>query len=318
MASQVKTGKAFEYSLLKSFERVLTGYGQKVQIINNLPFRTAYGYHEEFSDKDKLKFNLASEKAVEFFPLVEPILLYKNPADPVLLSLASDSAGQKGDVRDILISRDIMGWEIGISAKHNHRAVKHPRLSQTIDFGKSWLNLPASTTYFNEIAPVFSKLKEIRAGSTGVEWSDLDRVHETVYYPVLTAFRKELLRLDQSFPSLVPLRLIQYLLGRQDFYKVIRSKGIIEIQGFNLHGTLNQTVGKQKTRSKINKLKLPDRIIDLSFKANSLSTLELVLNEGWQITFRIHNASSKVEPSLKFDINLISVPQTLFTTQFHI
>ena len=37
------------------------------------------------------------------------------------------------------------------------------------------------------------------------------------------------------------------------------------------------------------------------------------LNEGWQISFRIHNASSRVEPSLKFDINLVSAPHSLFT-----
>ena len=31
------------------------------------------------------------------------------------------------------------------------------------------------------------------------------------------------------------------------------------------------------------------------------------------MSFRIHNASSKVEPSLKFDINLIGQPQALYS-----
>lgn len=149
-------------------------------------------------------------------------------------------------------------------------------------------------------------------------WKELGDYHKTVYYPILLAFREELLRLDSEYPDKVPRKLVLYLLGRQDFYKVIRSGGIVEIQAFNLHGTLNQFSGKLKPKAKIGKLNLPSRIIDLSFKPDSLSTLELVLNEGWQITFRIHNASSRVEASLKFDINLISVPQTLFTTQFHI
>lgn len=36
------------------------------------------------------------------------------------------------------------------------------------------------------------------------------------------------------------------------------------------------------------------------------------MDNGWQISFRIHNASSKVEPSLKFDVELIGQPTGLF------
>ncbi|RPD37239.1 HaeIII family restriction endonuclease, partial [Candidatus Liberibacter solanacearum] len=35
---------------------------------------------------------------------------------------------------------------------------------------------------------------------------------------------------------------------------------------------------------------------------------------GWNISFRLHNASSKVEPSLKFDIQLVKTP---INTGFH-
>jgi HaeIII restriction endonuclease len=47
-----------------------------------------------------------------------------------------------------------------------------------------------------------------------------------------------------------------------------------------------------------------------------LPTAAATLTEGWQISFRIHNASSRIEPSLKFDINLVSAPHTLFTNHF--
>jgi len=42
------------------------------------------------------------------------------------------------------------------------------------------------------------------------------------------------------------------------------------------------------------------------------TTLILELNNDWGLSFRIHNASSKVEPSLKFDINLLKSPKNLF------
>lgn len=33
--------------------------------------------------------------------------------------------------------------------------------------------------------------------------------------------------------------------------------------------------------------------------------------EDWQFSFRIHNASTKVETSLKFDIQIIGMPTTI-------
>ena len=46
--------------------------------------------------------------------------------------------------------------------------------------------------------------------------------------------------------------------------------------------------------------------------------LLVTLDEGWQISFRIHNASSRIEPSLKFDINLVSAPHSLHVTQLFV
>jgi len=70
---------------------------------------------------------------------------------------------------------------------------------------------------------------------------------------------------------------------------------------------------KIKPKAKIKKLKLPNRLIESVFQDDSKTTLLVSLSEGWQISFRIHNASSRVEASLKFDINLVSAPHSLFT-----
>uniref|UniRef100_UPI003007F3A2 HaeIII family restriction endonuclease n=1 Tax=Acinetobacter haemolyticus TaxID=29430 RepID=UPI003007F3A2 len=58
--------------------------------------------------------------------------------DVLQLEIVADKAGESGDVRDVLALRSSQNWEIGISAKNNHRAVKHSRLSNDIDFGQKW------------------------------------------------------------------------------------------------------------------------------------------------------------------------------------
>ena len=224
--------------------------------------------------------------------------------------------GQTGNVRDVLAIRSLQKWGIAISAKNNHRAVKHSRLSNDIDFGLKWLNIPCSKDYFAEIKPIFDNLAKLRTESKSTQkWDTLGDYHSSICVPILNAFRKELIRLDAGNTGILAQRLLEYLIGRQDFYKVIKGNKKVEIQAYNLHGTLNLPFENIKPKAKIQKLKLPTRLIEVIYQENSKTTLLVTLNEGWQISFRIHNASSRIEPSLKFDINLVSAPHSLFSNQ---
>ncbi len=253
-------------------------------------------------------------------------LLYMEPALarnsefilPLYVSLQQDNAGAEGDVRDVIVSNSA-GWQIGISAKHQHEAIKHSRLSAKIDFGEKWLGMPCSAEYFREVVPVFERLASLK--EKGALWSELTDKEDTVYGALLKAFQRELLRIDRENPGRVASELACYLIGRQDFYKIMKLQNISKVQVFNFNGTLNSNYGGAKPLIHLDRLKLPRRIVELDFKiddngSKSNTTLELICDGGWQIAFRIHNASSKVEPSLKFDIGLVGRPNSLPT--FHV
>lgn len=313
-AIQTINGKAFEYSLLHEFYERLNKKSN-VSIINNDPYKTAKKCFERFSEKEQSHYRLASSFAVNFLIDLEPRLSHSISENDILqLEVVSDKQGQLGDVRDVLAIRSLQKWEIGISAKNNHRAVKHSRLSNRINFGKKWLGFGCSENYFNEIKPIFDKLAKIRKDSKATfKWEEFGDYHSSVYVPILNAFKNELIRLDKENPTVVAQRLIEYLIGNKDFYKVIKGDKKVEIQAYNLHSTLNLSFEDIKPKAKIQKLKLPSRLIEIVYQDDSQTTLLVSLNEGWQISFRIHNASSRVESSLKFDINLVSSPHTLFT-----
>lgn len=55
-----------------------------------------------------------------------------------------DKASEFGDVRDIVIRRNDINWEIGLSIKHNHSTVKHCRLSHVLDFGNEGYGITCS------------------------------------------------------------------------------------------------------------------------------------------------------------------------------
>lgn len=319
ISTQTLNGKAFEYALLNEFfERLKTI--TVVSAVDNEPFKTAKKCFISFDEGEQSHYKLIASFAVNFLLDIEPRLGNGiNENDVLQLEIVSDKMGQTGDVRDVLAIRSLQKWEIGISAKNNHRAVKHSRLSNDIDFGLKWLDIPCSIDYFNQIKPVFDSLAKLRTASKATQkWDSLGDYHTSVYVPVLDAFRKELLRLDSDNVGIVAQRLIEYLIGKQDFYKVIKGKNKVEIQAYNLHGTLNLPFENIKPKAKIQKLKLPNRLIEVVYQENSKTTLLITLNEGWQISFRIHNASSRIEPSLKFDINLVSAPHSLFSNQLFI
>lgn len=313
---QTINGKAFEYALLNQFLERLK-ISTTVSVVENDPFKTAKKCFLSFDEKERSHYSLVASFAVNFLLDIEPRLSNGISNNDILqLEIVSDKAGQSGDVRDVLAIRSLQKWEIGISAKNNHRAVKHSRLSNEIDFGLKWLNVPCSANYFEEIKPVFDNLAKLRTASKSTQkWETLGDYHTSVYVPVLNAFRKELLKLDTENFGIIAERLIEYLVGRQDFYKVIKGKNKVEIQAYNLHGTLNLPFENIKPKAKIQKLKLPNRLVEVVYQENSKTTLLVTLNEGWQISFRIHNASSRIEPSLKFDINLVSAPHSLFSNQ---
>lgn len=318
-ASQTINGKAFEFALLNEFLEKLQK-NTVVSVIESEPYKTAKKYFFSFDEKEQSHYKLVSSFAVNFLLDIEPRLNNSiNPDDVLQLEIVSDKMGQSGDVRDVIAIRSKQNWEIGISAKNNHRAVKHSRLSNDIDFGSKWLNIPCSLAYFNEIKPVFDNLAFLRSSSKATQkWDTLGNYHESVYVPILNAFKKELLRLDADNSGIIAEKLIEYLIGKQDFYKVIKGKNKVEIQAYNLFGTLNLPFKNIKPKAKIQRLKLPNRLIEVVYQENSKTTLLVTLNEGWQISFRIHNASSRIEPSLKFDINLISAPHSLFSNQLYL
>lgn len=314
---QTSNGKAFEYACVIALHEQLEN-GQKIIIESSPQMDTAKKNYDEISEDMKPLLDAAARAAVKIIKKLEPQLVEPGINEPLHLSLQPDAVGIKGDVRDVLCIRRQIGWEIGLSCKHNHHAVKHSRLSDTIDFGQEWFGVPCSKKYFEKVVPLFAELREIRDKSridgTLALWNDIEDKAEKYYIPVLQAFMEELLKINSENEN-IPEKMIRYLLGRYDFYKVITDdkNKTTRVEAINIAGTLNQPSGKLKSITKIPVLKMPTQFYHIGFRKGSDNTIEVVCDEGWQISMRIHSASSKIEPSLKFDVNLISLPSSVHT-----
>jgi len=313
--SQTENGKAFEYACLSAIHAAL--HLNETVIIEDSPqLRTASNYFNNMSETAQNELIRAANAAVRVIVRLEPQMQYPETNVPLYISIQTDAQGIAGDVRDVLCVRRQNHWQIGLSCKHNHHAVKHSRLSDTIDFGLEWFGIPCSEQYFSEVVPLFSELRRIRDNARNNDspelWSTIPDKADRFYVPILTSFLDELNRLTQTHPE-VPSLLVCYLLGRFDFYKVTTDTQheTTRVEAINIAGTLNRPSGNHRSIVDVSRLHLPTRFYHTGFKQNSNNTIEVVCDVGWTISMRIHNASSRVEPSLKFDVTLISLPNSI-------
>ncbi|MGN1224029.1 MAG: HaeIII family restriction endonuclease [Ruminococcus sp.] len=304
-------GRAFEYACIIELKDRIEDI--RPVTIDEESVVAACRAWEKQSHADQRTYLRAADAFIDTLFSAEPLILECDGEDDVvILSINKDSDAEGGDVRDIVITRKSVRWDIGLSMKHNHFAAKHSRLSSTIDFGAKWYDIPCDKSYWDVVKPIFERLRGLKKES--IAWHDMTDKEDSVYEPIVSAFIDELHR-AYGTDSTITERLISYLLGVRDFYKVVAidKKQTTEFQSFNLRGELNNDGKNSKATLFIPKADLPTEIIALRFKPDSKSTAELYLNNGWSLSFRIHNASTIVEPSLKFDIQFLGVPANIIT-----
>lgn len=301
-------GRAYEYAWALSLKNALSKIRQ-VKLISNSSLDANAKAWQAVSPKMQQLLKISAEAAVDTILELEPLAVEVD-ADTLTLIFQKDDKGKTGDVRDLLLCRDEIEWQVGLSIKHNHEAVKHSRLSKQLDFGKEWFGIPCSADYWKEVGPIFAELEYFK--QRNIKWSELSDKQSSIYVPLLNAFINEIKRSYKKDPTL-PRKIIEYLIGKCDYYKVISHDAdcLTVVKTFNLHNTLNKPSKVKISAFTIPSTNFPTDLVIIRLKPDSQTTVEMYLNEGWQLSFRIHSASTFVQTSLKFDIQLIGVPDSV-------
>ena len=290
--SQTESGLAFEYALAQALVDVTPA----IAADSEKPYKTAARSYEKMDVGVRDDLKTAAREAITFLCAFEDGL--RDNRQGIVHIQSAHVARQRADVRDIVVRYP--NHELGISAKNESLEQRAPRLSDKIDFGEKWLDEPVSDEYWRKIKPVFEDLRALQ--SQGVLWRDLPNPKKGgIYQAILSAFMAEVRRIYEVCSNKMPESLVRYVLGKFDFYQVTKENGSVSIAAFNLSNNLNWG----------NRVPLPKRVLFFDFIPDSKNTILLVFDKGWQIRLRIHNASSKVEPSLKFSITIEGWPKNI-------
>lgn len=298
-------GRAYEYICLHTLNNAI-GRIRNSEIEKNSCYEAAEHAWNTLSGAEKALYTLSAKSTIDTIFALEPNIIEKEN-DVLKLYIQSDEHGEVAEVRDIIIQRKDIVWEIGLSIKHNHMAVKHSRLGKVLDFGEKWYGIKCSDDYWNEVKPIFDFLDVKK--SKGTYFRDLNSKEDDVYVPLLNAFMREVKKQVENDSS-IPRKLVEYLLSKYDFYKVISidNQRITTIQSFNMYGTLNLPSKTQAPTLEVPVIDLPTSLLYIGFKPKSKTTVIMSFDNGWQFSFRIHNAKDIVESSLKFDIQIAGIP----------
>ena len=298
-------GRAYEFICLLSLNDAIKVF-RPSQIIKNSSYVAAEKAWNTLDASEQKLYTLSAKSTIATIFAMEPNIV-EVCNDILSVYIQTDQHGEEADVRDIIIERKDIRWEIGLSIKHNHMAVKHSRIAKNLDFGSKWYGIPCSQTYWNDVKSTFNFL-EIEK-SKGAFFRDLEAKENQVYIPLLNAFVKEISN-QVAKNKQVPRNMVEYLLSKYDFYKVISidRQRLTTVQAFNMYGTLNQPSRAQQPTIKVPVINLPSTLLYIGLKPKSKTTVLMCFDNGWQFSFRIHNAKDVIETSLKFDIQIVGMP----------
>ncbi|GAA9314948.1 hypothetical protein BTM393_06520 [Helicobacter pylori] len=194
-------GRAYEYAWCLALEQKLSVF-KKVIVDKQNGFNACYRAYESLEKSLQERYLESVKQGVLLLLDCEPLLseVMGSSQNEITLSLQKDKLGEIGDVRDILIYFD--RFCIGLSIKHNHDVLKHSRLSKNLDFGEKWLGVGVSQNYKDTIKPLFERLEN--AKKEGMLWRDFPNKEQEIYAPLLQAFKKEVLRIDENKKNKVP------------------------------------------------------------------------------------------------------------------
>lgn len=344
----VINGKAFEYASLLEIYKVLREKGWKSDQIeidyDNKNYKNAERAYqmvslqedgEEDEDDDMIHveiqqntYDRAARVAAKYLYMVEPVLHYPKGLHAVL-SIMPDTAGIKGDVRDVDFtifsnkSKTEIVNKIGISCKNNHEAVKHPRITEDPDFAKDWTNgeFCCSKTFMKKMKSIQEIIDEY--SDTYKKWSEVNDKMDMIYYPIIKLFVHEIKRLGVANESASDEKkanvkrftqlFFEYMFGTQDFYKFIKDDNdeATKVYPYNMHGSLMKPYKGNKNKQAVPSISMPEEIVEVRIKPGSKTTLEIYF-DLWIISMRLHNADSKIRrTSLKFDVQIKAQPRKI-------
>ncbi|WP_394899136.1 HaeIII family restriction endonuclease [Clostridium paraputrificum] len=266
-------GRAFEYALCSKIASSFSNISLTDRAIAEQ--EKDIHYYNSLNHEEKVKYDISTTKICNSW-----LISKLNSRMLYTLDRLPDSAGVNGDVTDIRIENT--NTIINISLKHNHNALKHPRLTRV----PTWIGINSDPSYSQAYARVWSNFHTLARNLSpdSTLFSELIAINpnfifDNLYNPLCSLVASYL---DENINNSNQVELLfKFMVGRYNFYKIIDRRDYLLIQDFI-------------------DLEMPT---DVEINHIAKSYIEMIFNNGVVLTLRLHTASSRMSTnSVKFDV----------------
>lgn len=266
-------GRAFEYALCQKIDSKFTNITLTDRAVAEQSKDKRY--YDALNPDEKSKYDISTNRICS-----EWLNLKLITSNMYTLDRLPDSAGVNGDVTDIRL--EAPNAIVNISLKHNHNALKHPRLTRV----PKWIDINTDSNYASDYKNIWDSFlsKANTLSSTATLFNELiaieaNFVFDNLYNPLcklVSNYLTENIKTSSQVESL-----FKFMVGKYDFYKIIDKPDCVLIQDFI-------------------DLKMPKNV---KIEQTDKSYIKMTFNNGVILNLRLHTASSRISTkSVKFDV----------------
>ncbi|MCC5803801.1 HaeIII family restriction endonuclease [Rossellomorea vietnamensis] len=304
MSTSTDRGYGFEYTNIQEGMTILNGtVGPETQTWIQ---RTGNPKYNSLSVNEQQAMIRAARTIINFLTEYEPWLLNGG------IEIAQvKAAGGSTDVSDVRFTG--LGQSVGLSLKSNHDAVRHPRVSPTIDIAHQWLGVNTDQRYLGEVAEIFNNFTSFCEFNNVERFNQLsnEQKKNLLYSPITACFSDLLLRVfnGPAGPDAVA-HFLRYLIGDRDFYKAKAdfNRGELLIEAYDFSGTMGPR----------HRLRMPTRCLEVIVEPGPTGLynyINITFDRGWEVKMRLHTARTAIENSLKWDVQFVGTPRDAWNTR---
>lgn len=286
-----RNGRALEFKIVDFLLQKLP----HITVLGNSTYADQQRDSFKFSELPTSQQNHFTKSAEKIFLWLEKLTENAITHSPSSIERLTDDAAKKGDVTDIRLIVDCK--VINLSIKHNHTALKHQRPGATANqcgYPKIALEDVSYREAYKKVIGDFLKsayaLKKDAQDFSELKAVQPDFIDNQLYAPMCDLVCNFLNSNVSSQPNNAQ-NFFSFIVGMTNYHKIVvpPNHGKIEIFEFAFMPSVNS----------------------LSAVRKGSSYIEVSFSNGWQISMRLHTASSRIKGvSIKFDTQplIINVP----------
>ncbi len=197
--------------------------------------------------------------------------------------------------------------------------ISHSFLTNICEFGECWYNHPFTKNFYNDSDLIFERLKHVSL--LGLKWIDLKDLGDNIVLPLLKALKNEILTAYDRICDLPKIIIENYLIKIIGYHKILilddKQLKLIQRSNVSPKNRSKSFVFEKIMGYEQNYFSFPSKLVDLDFCHDCNRSLDMYMNNGWQLRLTLYSDYDYVQSDLKIITQIVGSPFPIMFFEFN-